>query len=85
MPTYIGNGQPQATNSFWSGLTSWFGGGSGAPVYKPAPSSTPSASLSTSSGWGSNANSVAAQPQVIAIVVPHGFFPAWACPDPQQQ
>ncbi|HTR50269.1 MAG TPA: hypothetical protein VMJ10_06145 [Kofleriaceae bacterium] len=86
MPAYIGNGQPQATKTIWSGLTSWLGGG--APAYKPAPAATPAAtsspSLSASASSSPSATTAATEPRVIAIIVPRGFFPAWDCPDPQQ-
>jgi hypothetical protein len=92
-PPYIGNGQPQAAKSAWSGLTSWFGGT--APAYKPAPTapSSTSASKATTSTASASAptdtddatTSSSAQPTRVIIIVPHGgFIPGVEWPDSQQ-
>jgi hypothetical protein len=78
-PTYLGNGQPQAGKSMWSGLTSWFGRSS--PAYKPAASTT---NANSSTSGDANAPS-SGQPTRVIIIVPHGgFIPGIEWPDAQQ-
>jgi hypothetical protein len=95
-PSYKGTGQPQADSSFWSGLGSWFGGGS-TPAYAGVgqPSSGSSGYLSTrapaytpvpSSGQ-SPASAIAPAvfpPGQFAIVIPRGLVPPCDVVDPQQ-
>jgi hypothetical protein len=52
-PPYKGAGQPPtADDSFWSGLGSWFGGGT--PAYKPAPATNVNTSANTSTSKNAN-------------------------------
>lgn len=95
-PSYKGTGQPQADSSFWSGLGSWFGGGS-TPAYAGVgqPSSGSSGYLSSrtpaytpvpSSGGSAAMGSIVPAgfpPGPFAIVVPRGLVPSDVL-DPQQ-
>jgi hypothetical protein len=74
-PSYKGNGQPQADNSFLSGFGSWLGGDT--PAYKPAPTSGAAAVARTI-----DASNV--PPGTIVILVPRDLVAQPDVIEPQQ-
>ena len=87
-PPYKGNGQPQADDSFWSGLGGWIGGGTPAYNGDGQPSSASSGFLGRSapvykSAPSSNAGSIAQAidasgipPGPVVVLVPRGVAAA---------
>jgi hypothetical protein len=99
-PSYKGPNQPAADDGgFWSGLSSWFGGG-GTPAYQgegqPSSSSsgffggaTPAYKSAPSSSSGVSTSVRSLDPSLFpqgpfAIVVPRSFVPPCDVTDPQQ-
>ena len=83
-PPYKGAGQPQADDGSWSGLGSWFGGGT--PAYKPAPAAKANVNANADTSASAIAQTIdlsSLPPGPVVVLVPRGVAAQCDATDPQ--